>query len=67
MLTFCKLNMAVLYNSLVKFIVSFFFIIVILFFIIIVYLFIFFPFPGILSRYMTGDCKFYVYTCKYLI
>ena len=59
MLTFCKLNMAVLYNVLVKFIVLLIFI-----FIIIVFLLLF---PGISSRCMTGDCKFYVYTCKCLI
>ena len=29
--------------------------------------YMFFLFPGLLSRYMTGDCKFYVNTCKCLI
>ena len=45
--------MAVLQNILVKFIVLFIIIIIL--------------FPGISSRYMTGDCEFYVYTCKCLI
>ena len=48
MLTFCKLNMAVLYNILVKFIVSFFFFyffifIIIVFFVLFVCLFFFVP------------------------
>ena len=71
MLNFCKLNMAVLYNTLVKFIDSFF---KNFYFSFYYYCFFFnfmllllFLFPGIPSRYMTGDCKFYVYTCKCLI
>ena len=56
--------MAVLYNSLVKFIVSFFFLVL---FLLLLLLLLLFSFPGILSRYMTGDCKFYVCTCKCLI
>ena len=58
--------MAVLYNSLVKFIVSFFFKFLFLLLLFFFCFFYFFSFPGILSRYMTGDCKFYVYTCKCL-
>ena len=47
--------MAVLYNILVKFIGSF------------IFYYYYFLFPDISSRYMTGDCEFYVYTCKCLI
>ena len=53
MLTFCKLNIAVLCNILVKFIVSFFFNFYFYF-----YYYCFFLFPGISSRYMTGDLNF---------
>ena len=66
MLTFCKLNIAVLYNILVKFIVSFFLNFNFNFYYYFFFLFAFccFLFPGISSRYMTADCKFYVYTCS---
>ena len=46
--------MALLYNILVKFMVLF-------------YYYYYFLFPGIATRYMAGDCEFYVYTCKCLI
>ena len=62
MLTFCKLNMAVLYNILVKFIVFFFFFLIFVFIVIITVFLFFFKFPGISSRYMTGDFKFCVFT-----
>ena len=53
--------MAVLYNILVKFIVSVF--LKKIYF----YYYWFFLFPGISSRYMTGDYKFYIYTWKWLL
>ena len=73
MLTFCKPNTSVLYNILVKFIFSFFLFLLLLLFLFLLLLFCFFCFlflflfPGISSRFLTGDCKFYVYTCKCLI
>ena len=54
MLTFFKLSMTVLYNILVKFIVSLFFNFY--------FYYCCFLFPGISSRYMTGDCEFYMFT-----
>ena len=53
-LIFFKLNMAALY-TLVEFIALFF------------YYYYYFYSREYHSRYMTGDCEFYGYMCKYLV